>query len=105
MADLQKCPLEHVEKECGHHPYRTKDEYGWYIVQCTCGARGPFAPRDMDIDGWNRPDIMEGVRERAPNSQSDEIAALRKRLGEIENRFHDFVMLHEPVADFNYDGI
>jgi|WetSurMetagenome_2_1015567.scaffolds.fasta_scaffold598510_1 hypothetical protein len=69
MADstLQKCPFEHVVKDCGHHPYRTKDEHGWYIVQCTCGARGPFTPRDMDVEAWNRPDALEGVRERAPN--------------------------------------
>jgi len=42
-----------VAKDCGHVPYPTMDNQGWYIVQCTCGARGPFTPRGMEIDAWN----------------------------------------------------
>lgn len=35
------------------------------------------------------------------NTQSDEIAALKERVRELETAFHDFVMLHEPVSGFD----
>ena len=50
---LLRCPFEAVEKEIGHHPYVIKSSDGWYYVQCTCGARGPMAPRLLEVKGWN----------------------------------------------------
>jgi len=49
---LLECPFKNVEKEAGHNPYVIKSD-GWYYVQCTCGARGPMAPRELEVTGWN----------------------------------------------------
>lgn len=35
------------------------------------------------------------------NTQSNEIAALRKRLSNMESEFHEFVMLHESDEGFD----
>jgi hypothetical protein len=45
--------------------------------------------------------ITEAGSAQAHNTQSDEIAAIRKRLSDMESAFHDFVMLHEPVEGFD----
>lgn len=52
-----------------------------------------------------KPQQQGNAPRTSANTQSDEIAALRKRLGKLENRFHNFAMLHEPVANFDYDDI
>ncbi len=50
---LLDCPFKAVKKEAGHHPYVIKAD-DFYFVQCTCGARGPMAPKGLEVEGWNK---------------------------------------------------